>query len=105
MSNSNTVGPRPPRRRQDSDAAPSIYADELLQRLNDTNTIADLIINDQDEQKRNSIGMISRHSAIAKTILDAIDEDDSLRLNTVNTINVLKLMSDIFDNKIAVTDQ
>ncbi|QNV47806.1 p12 [Alphabaculovirus altersperidaniae] len=77
-------------------------ANRLLQNLNETQTVADLILNDSDQQKRIAIGVIGRHSAVAKTILDNIDEDESLRLGTVNAINVLKLMSDIYDNKIPV---
>nr|UWK31584.1 p12 [Spodoptera exigua multiple nucleopolyhedrovirus] len=80
----------------------NINTNQLLESLNETHTVADLILNDTDEQKRLAIGVIGRHSAIAKTILDNIDEDESLRLGTVNTINVLKLMSDIYDNKIPV---
>ncbi|QEI03528.1 P12 [Spodoptera cosmioides nucleopolyhedrovirus] len=86
----------------DDDDGRGTDTNRLLQSLNETNTVADLILNDTDEQKRIAMGVISRHSAIAKTILDSIDEDESLRLGTVNTINVLKLMSDIYDNKIPV---
>ena len=86
----------------DNDA---IYADQLLHSLNETQSVADLILNDTDTKKLVSLGVISRHSAIAKTVIDAIDEDESLRLGTVNAINVLKLMSDIFDNKIAIVNQ
>jgi hypothetical protein len=100
----NRDGPRPPRRRRRSSET-SVYADDLLQNLNATNTVADLILNDEHSQKRHSIGIISQQSAIAKTILDSMDDSDSIRLNTVNTINVLKLMSDIFDNKIVIVNQ
>lgn len=96
---------RPSRDGDDDDNVPGTWADDLLQSLNETNTVADLILNDTDEQKRVAMGVIGRHSAIAKTILDYIDEDESLRLGTVNTINVLKLMSDIYDNKIPVVNQ
>lgn len=94
---------RPPR----ANAAPDdgMWADQLLNSLNETTTVADLILNDTDEHKRISMGVIGQHSAIAKTILDYIDEEESLRLGTVNTINVLKLMSDIYDNKIPVVNQ
>ena len=90
---------------RDDDNDRTIYADELLQSLNSTTTVADLILNDTDRNKLVSLGVISRHSAIAKTIIDAIDDNESLRLGTVNAINVLKLMSDIFDNKLAVVNQ
>ncbi|ACI47436.1 unknown [Spodoptera litura nucleopolyhedrovirus II] len=97
MSNSRRFRPH-----SDTDDDDDTDTNRLLQSLNETNTVADLILNDTDERKRMAIGVIGRHSAIAKTILDSIDEDESLRLNTVNTINVLKLMSDIYDNKIPV---
>jgi len=78
----------------------------FLENLNSANTIADLIIQDDHAHKRNSLEIISRQSAIAKRIVGVIDEqDDSINLNTVNTINVLKLMSDIFDNKISIVNQ
>ena len=100
---------RPPRGDDDGDAdddgAGGMWADQLLASLNETHTVADLILNDNDDYKRIAMGVIGRHSAIAKTILDHIDEDESLRLGTVNTINVLKLMSDIYDNKIPVVNQ
>ena len=88
----------------DDDQETAVRADRILESLNETHTVADLILNDSDSHKRIAIGLIGRHSAIAKTILDNIDEDESLRLGTVNTINVLKLMSDIYDNKIPVTN-
>ncbi|ABM45773.1 p12 [Spodoptera frugiperda multiple nucleopolyhedrovirus] len=91
-------------RSDDTDDDEDINANQLLQNLNETHTVADLILNDTDHQKRVAIGAMSRHSAIAKTILDNIDEDESLRLGTVNTINVLKLMSDIYDNKIPIVN-
>ncbi|AIZ48624.1 p12 [Agrotis segetum nucleopolyhedrovirus B] len=97
---------RPPRSDDDDDdGSDADDGGQLLQSLNETNTVADLILNDNDAQKRIAMGVIGRHSAIAKTILDFIDEDESLRLGTVNTINVLKLMSDIYDNKIPVVNQ
>ncbi|ACI28779.1 P12 [Agrotis ipsilon multiple nucleopolyhedrovirus] len=98
---------RPPRDDTDDsdDDGRGAHAGQLLQSLNETTTVADLILNDSDDQKRIAMGVIGRHSAIAKTILDSIDEDESLRLGTVNTINVLKLMSDIYDNKIPVVNQ
>ncbi|AJD80783.1 P12 [Pseudoplusia includens SNPV IE] len=79
---------------------------EFLQNLNQTNTVADVILNDTNPRKRNAIRVISRQSAIAKTILEAVsNEEESIRLNTVKTINVLQLMSDIYDNKFVIVNQ
>ncbi|AAY84026.1 P12 [Chrysodeixis chalcites nucleopolyhedrovirus] len=79
---------------------------EFLQNLNQTNTVADVILNDTNPQKRNAIRVISKQSAIAKTILEAIsNEEQSIRLNTVKTINVLQLMSNIYDNKFVIVNQ
>ncbi|AUV65340.1 P12 [Alphabaculovirus myunipunctae] len=109
-------GPRPRRRRRytsggaddDDDGGGgvdrTVRTEQLLNQLNNTPTVADLILNDSAENKIQAMEAISRHSAIGKIILEAMKEDDdSLRLGTVNTINVLKLMSDIFDNKVIVT--
>nr|WRQ96320.1 p12 [Mamestra configurata nucleopolyhedrovirus A]WRQ96489.1 p12 [Mamestra configurata nucleopolyhedrovirus A]WRQ96809.1 p12 [Mamestra configurata nucleopolyhedrovirus B]WRQ96972.1 p12 [Mamestra configurata nucleopolyhedrovirus B] len=97
-------GPRPPRQRRESNE-PSIYADDLLHSLNSNNTVADLILNDDSARKRYSLEKISHHSGIAKTILDAIEDDDSFQLGTITSINALKLMSDIYDNKIVIFNQ
>ncbi|AAM95070.1 p12 [Helicoverpa armigera multiple nucleopolyhedrovirus] len=97
-------GPRPPRQRRES-SEPSIYADDLLRSLNSNNTVADLILNDETERKRYSLEKISHHSGIAKTILEATEDDDSFRLGSITSINALKLMSDIFDNKIVIFNQ
>ncbi|AYN45014.1 p12 [Alphabaculovirus alterspexiguae] len=83
----------------------TIWASDLLESLNETHTIADVILNDNDEQKRIAMGVMARHSAVAKNILDSIEDDESLRLGTINSINVLRLMSDIYDNKIPVIYQ
>nr|UPO71200.1 orf90 [Trichoplusia ni single nucleopolyhedrovirus] len=79
---------------------------EFLQNLNQTNTVADVILNDTNPHRRNAIRVISKQSAIAKTILEAVsNEEQSIRLNTVKTINVLQLMSDIYDNKFVIVNQ
>jgi Protein of unknown function (DUF1098) len=81
--------------------------EQLLHNLNSTNvSIADYIIDDIDKYKENSLKLMSKHSAIAKKILNTIqDRDDSINLNTINSINVLKLLSDVYDNKIVVINQ
>ncbi|QAT90346.1 P12 [Spodoptera exempta nucleopolyhedrovirus] len=97
---------RRPRRDQDEEQEEdTIWASDLLESLNETHTIADVILNDNDKQKRIAMGVMARHSAVAKNILDSIEDDESLRLGTINSINVLRLMSDIYDNKIPVINQ
>ncbi len=79
---------------------------ELLQSLNQTSTVSDLILNDTNQLKRNAINVLSKQSAIAKTLLTAVDnKDSSLRLNTIGTINILQLLSDVYDNKFVITNQ
>lgn len=77
---------------------------ELLQSLNQTATVADLILNDTNQSKRNAISVLSKQSAVAKTVLTAVDnKESSLRLDTIGTINFLQLLSDVYDNKFVIT--
>ncbi|QEI03683.1 P12 [Rachiplusia nu nucleopolyhedrovirus] len=79
---------------------------ELLLNLNQTATVSDLILNDTNPLKRNAINVLSRQSATAKNLLTAVDNNDSsLRLDTIRSINVLQLLSDVYDNKFVIVNQ
>ncbi|QED40611.1 P12 [Chrysodeixis includens nucleopolyhedrovirus] len=79
---------------------------ELLRSLNQTFTVADLILNDNNKLKQNAINVISKQSAVAKSLLvDVENKNENIHLNTMQSMNMLKFLSDVYDNKFVMVNQ
>ena len=100
----NTAQDRPSRRRRPRSPAQAISGEEvsvsdLLNNLNETDTLTSALLKDRSAGKRVTLQAIGNQSAAAKRIVAQIDENESVRMNGNQAVELLKLMSDIFDNK------
>ncbi|AKN80663.1 P12 [Perigonia lusca single nucleopolyhedrovirus] len=77
-----------------------IEPETLMNNLNENvNNSATMIIADASEKKRNSYEVLSKSSGVAKSILkDIVDDKDSIKLTTSKAVNVLRLLTNIYDN-------
>ncbi|AAG53833.1 unknown [Helicoverpa armigera nucleopolyhedrovirus] len=74
---------------------------EFVQSLNELDTLASTILKDPTPHKRNVLSILAKQSAVAKRLLDVIENgNDKIKLNgSMQAIETLRLFSDIFDNK------
>ncbi|QYC92763.1 P12 [Trabala vishnou gigantina nucleopolyhedrovirus] len=90
--------------KRDSRFDPVEYIDpsDLINALNENDrTVANLILNDNSDRKVQTFKLLSKSSGVAKTILKDIEENkEGLRLNTVRATNVLRLLSNVYDNQV-----
>lgn len=74
---------------------------QLIDTLNSVKTWATIIIDDNTPKKKYTFELLSQNSGTAKNILKDIEDDrEYLHLNTTKAVNVLKLLSNVFDNNI-----
>jgi hypothetical protein len=106
--NSDVETLRPRRRRTHRDNSPETLplqnaAVNMLQNLNNSKTVASIILDDQNEYKIDSIRKLASHSVAARKLITPLEQKTrDIKLNRAETVDVLKLMSNIFDNTISV---
>lgn len=92
----NPAAPRPSVPNQNS-------AINMLQNMNTSKTVAAMILEDSSEKKVNSINNLAPQSVAARKLLSPLQTNAlNIPLNRNETIDVLKLMSNIYDNTISV---
>jgi hypothetical protein len=79
---------------------------DFLQSLNQTDTVASVFLKDSSERKKNFWQILSKQSATSKLISDAVETNrESIPVNGVTSINILKLASNIYDNNYSIINQ
>lgn len=75
---------------------------DLINTLNDNDgSVAGIILKDRTKRKIHSFKLLSKNSAVAKAILKDIESDQNyLKINTLKGTNVLRFLSNIYDNQI-----
>ncbi|UZE89730.1 P12 [Parapoynx stagnalis nucleopolyhedrovirus] len=73
----------------------------VLQNMNTSKTVAAMILEDTSHQKIDSLKNLAPQSVAARKILPQMNAP-SIPLNRNDTVDVLKLMSNIYDNTISV---
>ncbi|AKR17378.1 P12 [Urbanus proteus nucleopolyhedrovirus] len=80
-----------------------VDAVNLIQDMNRTDSIAKVIVYDTDKQKKAAFFLMSKTSAAAKSIYNELNnENESITFDANATINVLKLLSDVYDNNFPI---
>ncbi|ABY65815.1 p12 [Orgyia leucostigma nucleopolyhedrovirus] len=91
------------KRHQNTFATPpdQIYASDLLELADKNSTTAKIIISDDSVNKIDSFKMLSKTSAVAKSVLRDIENDkNDVRLDTLRATNVLRFFSNLYDNQL-----
>jgi hypothetical protein len=91
---------------ENHDDIQSIDVMDFLQSLNQTDTVASVFLKDTSERKKNFWQILSKQSATSKLISDAVETNrESIPVNVVTSINILKLASNIYDNNYSIINQ
>nr|ANW12265.1 hypothetical protein [Malacosoma sp. alphabaculovirus] len=91
---------------ENHDDIQSIDVMDFLQSLNQTDTVASVFLKDTSERKKNFWQILSKQSATSKLISDAVETNrESIPVNGVTSINILKLASNIYDNNYSIINQ
>ncbi|AGA16253.1 p12 protein [Thysanoplusia orichalcea nucleopolyhedrovirus] len=86
-------------------ASAQIAAVNMLQTINtaNTQTAASLLIDDVTPNKTHSLKILSTQSAGARSLLQPMQANAStIKLNRIETVNVLDFLGNIYDNTIQV---
>ncbi|AGE89942.1 p12 [Spodoptera littoralis nucleopolyhedrovirus] len=89
----------------DDDAANNIDPSQIINELNDVNTSAHAILADRSDNRLETLQLLANQSNIAKKIVTSVNNrDDRVKFNVVETMELLRLMTDLYDNKFLVTE-
>ncbi|AVA31140.1 p12 [Oxyplax ochracea nucleopolyhedrovirus] len=78
-------------------------ATNVLQNINISETAASLLINDKTTNKTNSLKILGSQSIAARNLLEPLQANASfVKLNRIETIDVLNFLGDVYDNTIKI---
>ncbi|AAL01774.1 unknown [Spodoptera litura nucleopolyhedrovirus] len=89
----------------DFDVANNIDPSQIINELNDVNTSAHAVLTDRSDNRLETLQVLSNQSNIAKKIVTAANNrDDRVKFNVVETMELLRLMTDLYDNKFLIVE-
>lgn len=91
------------RRRDDVIEAEPVDEAEVITQLNSLETNARSILMDTSNNRVNTLNFLAQQSSVAKKILaSANNQEDRVRLGLVESMELLRMMGDLYENKFFV---